>query len=146
MANGFAGMEIETGAGKYLRVKGGDSVDFHIISEHPVKKIVHGFGAGRVICIGADKNCPACVEGETPKQRWLINVWDRKDSKVKIYEFGPSIAKQFKALAEMLAEDQKTVNDVDIRIKAEGSGMDTEYTVMQKAAGPDVGEVEEWPL
>lgn len=131
----FLNMEVDTGVGKYLRVKGGDTVDLHVLSESPLQISVHGFGKDRVSCMG--EGCSMCLEGATPKIRWVVNVFDRKDKVVKIFEFGPSIARQIKAIAEMLNESQQTVHHIDLRIKAEGSGMDTDYTVLHRPmAGP----------
>lgn len=129
MSDGYVGMEIETGGGKYLRCKSGEVVQFHILSEHPKKILTHGFGKERLSCTG--EGCHTCEEGAAPKQRWLINVWDRKGKAVKIFEFGPQIASQLKNIAEMLAENQQTVQDVDIRIKTEGANLDTEHFVNQ---------------
>jgi hypothetical protein len=131
----YTNIEIE--GGKFLKIESGKPVDIHILSESPVKRVIHGFGADKINCSG-NENCPACNEGEIPKQRWLTNVYDRTDKKVKIFEFGTSIARQIKAIAEMLEESQQTIHDVDLRIKAEGSGMAKEYTVMQK---PMVGKL-----
>lgn len=130
----FADMKIE--GGKFLKIESGQSVDIHILSEAPVKQVIHGFGADKLTCVG--DGCHMCEEGETPKQRWIINVWDRKDKKVKIFEFGSTIARQIKAIAEMLKEDGQTVNTIDLRIKAEGSKPNITYTVMQK---PATGEI-----
>jgi hypothetical protein len=127
----FTDIKIE--GGKFLKIDSGESVDIHILSQEPVKQVIHGFGMDKVNCIG--KNCNMCEEGETPKQRWLVNVWDRKDQKVRVFEFGPAIARQIKAIAEMLQESKQTVHDVDFRIKAEGSGLNKEYTVIQKPMG-----------
>jgi hypothetical protein len=130
----FTDMKIE--GGKFLKIEGGQTVDIHVLSKEPVKQVNHGFGQEKVSCSGA--NCQLCEEGETAKQRWLINVYDRREKKVKIYEFGPSIARQIKAIAEMLSESSQTIHSVDLRIKAEGEGINKEYTVMQK---PSAGEV-----
>lgn len=131
---GFTDMKIE--GGKFLKIEGGETADIHILSQEPTKQIIHGFGQEKLNCAGV--NCHMCEEGETPKQRWLINIYDRRDKKVKIFEFGASIARQIKAIAEMLAESQQTVHHVDLRIKAEGSGINKEYTVMQKPISGDI--------
>ncbi len=130
----FADMKIE--GGKFLKIESGETVDIHILSKEPVKQVIHGFGQEKLACSGSD--CHMCAEGETAKQRWLVNVFDRKDKKVKIFEFGPTIARQIKNIAEMLEESEQTIHDVDLRIKAEGSGLNKEYTVMQK---PISGEI-----
>jgi len=136
MSNSYSGLKIE--GGKYLKIKGGDTADIHILSEHPKSVKVHGFGQERLDCPG--DGCNMCESGETPKQRWMVNVFDRKDSKVKVYEFGTTVARQIKNIAEMLEESQQTVHHVDLRIKAEGAGINIEYTVMQK---PMSGEIPE---
>lgn len=130
----FTDLKIE--GGKYLKIDGGDTVDIHILSKEPVKQVIHGYGQEKLTCSG--EQCHLCEEGETPKQRWLVNVLDRRDRKVKIFEFGTSIARQIKAIAEMLAESQQTVHHVDLRIKAEGSGLNKEYTVIQKPMGGEI--------
>lgn len=127
----FTDMKIE--GGKFLKIESGETVDIHVLSDAPVKQVIHGFGQDKLSCSGS--NCHLCADGETPKQRWLVNVFDRRDKKVKIFEFGTAIARQIKAIAEMLEEGKQTVHDVDLRIKAEGSGMNKEYTVMQKPVG-----------
>lgn len=122
------GLKID--GGKFLKIEGGETVDIHILSTEPVKQVIHGFGQEKLTCSGP--GCHMCAEGENPKQRWLVNVLDRRDSKVKIFEFGTTIARQIKAIAELLDESKQTINNIDLRIKAEGSGINKEYTVLQK--------------
>lgn len=124
---GFNDMDIPESEGKFLKVKGGTVVQFHIISESPKRFLVHGFGKVRIACAG--DACVPCNEGEQAKHRWMINVFDRGSNTVKIFEFGQQIASQIKNIAETLSENQQTVKDVDIRIKADGDGMDREYFV-----------------
>lgn len=134
MSNAYADMDIPESGGIFLKVKGGESVDIHILSTEPMKKIVHGWGKNRTSCMG--ERCHDCDEGAKPKTRWMINILDRKDNSVKIYEFGAAIARQIRDIADMLREDGKTIHDIDLRIKAEGTGKETEYTVMNRPAGP----------
>lgn len=136
MNNEYANMDIKEGGGQYLKISGGETADINILSPHPIKKVVHGLGKTTTNCLG-DK-CEHCQAGEKPRQRWIINVWDRKDKTVKLFEFGPMIAKQIKDNAEMLRDENKTVHEVDFRIKCTGSGMDTEYTVMRKELGEPI--------
>lgn len=132
---GYNDMNIE-GGGKFLKIEGGSYVDIHILDRNPKSIKIHGGGKDRVTCVGVA--CASCEAGETAKQRWLTNVFDRKEKKVKIFEFGTSIARQIKSIAEMLAETQETVHDIDFRIKAEGSGLNKTYTVIQKAAADGI--------
>ncbi len=130
--NGFTSLEIEASS-DYLRTKSGETVTFHILSEQPKKENAHWVGPDggkkeKKACIG--KNCEFCMDGNIAKQRWTCDVLDRKDGKAKKFEFGAMIAGQIKNIAELLAENQQTVHDVDIRIKTTGSGLETEYSVL----------------
>lgn len=124
---GFTDIEIE-GSGDYIKPTAGSVVTFHILSQTPDKQIIHWDKKKKVPCFG--KDCELCAAGDKPKQRWTIDAWDNKEQKVKKFEFGSMIASQFKSIAEMLAENQQTIHQVDIRIKTTGSGLETEYSVL----------------
>ena len=124
---GYADIAIESSS-DYIKLTPGEAVAFHILSESPSKAVVHWVNRQRTVCSG--KDCEVCAEGNKPKQRWTCDVWDRKEKRVKKFEFGASIAGQIRSIAEMLAENQQTVRDVDIRVKTTGSGLETEYSVL----------------
>lgn len=123
----FKDLDIE-GNSDYLKLTAGVPVTFHILSRVPKKQSVHWIDKKKNVCIG--KGCEHCLNADKPKQRWSSDVYDRKDSKVKKLEFGPQIAGQFKAIAEMMAENQQTIHQTDIRIKTTGSSLETEYSVL----------------
>lgn len=127
----FTDLDIEGGS-DYVKLVAGSVVTFHILSQTPDKKVIHWVDKKKVVCEG--KGCEKCLNGDKPKQRWTCDVWDRKDQKVKKLEFGSMIASQFKAIAEMLAESQQTIHDIDIRIKTTGSGLETDYSVLNVPA------------
>lgn len=123
----FANMEIES-SGDYLKLTAGNVVTFNILSKTPAKSVVHWVNKKKENCIG--NGCDFCLQDNKPKQRWIIDVWDRKEQKVKKLEFGSMIAGQLKSIAEMLAETQQDIHDVDIRVKTTGSSLETEYSVL----------------
>jgi len=129
----FIDLTIE-GSSDYLKLTAGTVVTFNILTRSPSKEVIHWENKKKALCSG--KDCDMCAEGNKPKQRWTIDVWDRKDFKVKKFEFGASIASQLKSIAEMMAESNQTIHDTDIRIKTEGSGIDTEYSVLHVPKGP----------
>ena len=56
------------------------------------------------------------------QERFKTNVLDRKDGKVKIWEFGGrGCRSKLRGIAQMLAESEETVHSVDFRITATGS-------------------------
>lgn len=132
---GFTDIEVDSG-GDYIELIGGTVVSFHILSASPQKDVIHWKDRKKSSCIG--KGCELCAEGNKAKQRWTIEVFDRKDQKVKKLEFGAMIATQLKAIAEMLAENHQTVRDIDIRIKTTGSGLETEYNVINTPMGGEI--------
>lgn len=125
---GYTDIEVDGGS-DYVKLTAGNVVTVHILSPTPDKKVIHWSDKKKVSCLGS-KDCELCLQGDRPKQRWTIDVWDNKDQKVKKLEFGSMIAGQLRAIAEMLAENQQTVHDVDIRIKTTGSALETEYNVL----------------
>lgn len=127
--SGYSDMDIDGGSGDYLRLKSGEVVTFNILSRTPEKNVIHWIDKKKTNCLGKDA-CDFCAEGNKPKQRWTITVWDRKEQKEKKLEFGPAIASHIKAVAEMQAENQQTIHQTDIRIKTSGSGLETEYAVL----------------
>jgi hypothetical protein len=131
----FDNMEINAG-GKFLRVKGGETVDIHILDQHPIKKVVHWINEQKSDCGG--NVCLDCSEGVPQQERWLTNVWDRKEKKVKIFEFGAMVAIGIRNIAKLLAEDGHTIHSVDLRIIATGSGKSTKYQVLQKVSAGDL--------
>ena len=127
-------IQIEN-TGKFLKIEGGSFVDIHILDEHPKKELVHGGGKDRVDCMG--EGCNLCDDPDTSdemrrQERFKTNVLDRKDGKVKIWEFGGGVAGQVRGIAQMLAESEETVHSVDFRITATGSQKSKRYTVIQK--------------
>lgn len=131
----YADLEIG-GSGDYIKLVAGNPVTLNILTRKPNKEIIHWENKKKTACLG-DK-CDMCAEGNKPKQRWVVDVYDRKDSKVKKFEFGASIASQLKSIAEMMAETGKTIHGTDVRIKTEGSGLETAYSVLPVPMGSPI--------
>ncbi len=124
----FTDLDVSSGGGDYIKLVAGTPITFHILSQNPEKSIVHWKDKKKKNCTGPD--CDMCAEGDKPKHRWIIDVWDNKESKMKKFEFGSMIATQLKAIAEMMDENKQTIHDTDIRVKTTGSGLETEYSVL----------------
>jgi len=140
--SGYADLDVESSS-DYLKLVSASAVNFNILSRNPQKQVIHWIDKKKSSCLGT-KNCEYCLQGDKPKTRWTIDVFDRKEQKVKKLEFGAMIATQFKAIAEMLAESNQTIHDVDIRIKTVGTGLETEYSVLNMPlAAPVPVEIEE---
>lgn len=133
----FTDMDIEGGNSEFLKLTSGTVVNIHILSPSPTKSVIHWENKKKVNCLGGSA-CELCLNGDRPKQRWTCDVWDRKDKTVKKFEFGSMIASQLKAIAEMMAESQKTIHDTDIRIKTTGSNLETEYSVLHVPATDEI--------
>lgn len=127
MSDAYTEMEVE-GGGDYIKLTAGNVVTLHILSPKPDKSIIHWVNKKKSNCMG--KECEFCANGDKPKTRWLIDVFERKEQKVKKFEFGNMVASQLKSIAEMMAENQQTIHDTDIRIKTTGAGLETEYSVL----------------
>lgn len=112
-------MKLQNGINQ-LRIVGKPSlVDIHW------EKGVDGSNK-KIICPGA--GCPICKAGHVPMNRYQVQVVDRADSKVKVLEGGPTIFNSIKAYA--MDPDYGDPTTYDLKIKKEGSGRETKYTVV----------------
>lgn len=127
MSDAYTDLDADTG-GDYVKLSAGNVVTLHILSQKPEKSVIHWVNKKKSSCIGEE--CENCANGDKPKKRWVADVWDRKEQKVKKLEFGSMIASQLKGIAELQAEGQKTIHDTDIRIKTTGAELTTEYNVL----------------
>jgi hypothetical protein len=80
----------------------------------------------RVVCPGV--GCPVCKAGHVPQKKFQVLVIDRADKKLKILEGGVSIFKQIKELA--MDPDYGDPSKYDVKIKKEGQGRETKYTIL----------------
>ncbi|MNC12199.1 hypothetical protein D3C81_742260 [compost metagenome] len=80
----------------------------------------------KVVCPGA--GCPVCKAGHVPMARFQVLAINRKTNKVEILEGGPKIFGEFKQYA--MDPDYGDPSKYDFKIKKEGSGRETKYTVM----------------
>lgn len=80
----------------------------------------------RIVCLGA--GCPICKAGHVPQKKFQVLVIDRADGKLKILEGGNSIFRQIKDYA--MDADYGDPSKYDIKIKKEGSGRETKYTIV----------------
>ena len=90
----------------------------------------------KVVCPGV--GCPICKEGHVPQKRFQVLVIDRTDSKIKILEGGVSIFKQIKDIA--MDPDYGDPTFYDLKIKKEGQGRETKYSVL---ASPNKSQLSE---
>jgi hypothetical protein len=80
----------------------------------------------KVICPGA--GCPVCKAGKVPMARYQVQVINRKTNDVEVLEGGPRI---FGAVKEFAMDpDYGDPTKYDLKIKKEGSGRETKYTVI----------------
>lgn len=88
----------------------------------------------KIICLGT--NCPICKKGKVPMQRFQVLAINRKTNKVEILESGPKIFGEIKQYA--VDPDYGDPTKYDFKIKKEGSGRETKYTVMASPKKTDL--------
>jgi hypothetical protein len=91
----------------------------------------------KVVCPGA--GCPICKAGHAPMSRYQVKVIDRgeKDEiKVKVLEGGPTIFNSIKAFA--MEPEYGDPTKYDVKIKKDGSGRETKYTVVASPKKTDL--------
>lgn len=124
-------MKLETGSkGNRVRIVSNPSeIDVHW------EKDVNG-GNHRIVCAGS--KCLFCERGEKPQTRYQMLVLDKNNwnpekgygsdgAQVKVLEVGRSVITAIKQFA--LDPDYGNPTTYDLKIKKEGSGRDTRYSV-----------------
>jgi hypothetical protein len=129
---------------KFLKIESGEPHDIRLLDANPVESFKHNGGPNGklekpVECMGED-TCALCQEGHEPNQRFTANVFDHLRKKVMLWEYGPAIAKQLKAIAVALKEEQKSIMDFDLKVSAEGSGLQKKTTITPRTSSRPVPE------
>lgn len=137
---GYSDVIIKSNS-KFLKIDAGAPHDVRILDEAPTEAYKHSTNAGPVACVGPDK-CFKCQGGDAPMQKFITNVYDFLSSRVLLWEYGGGVAKQLKAIAQTLSEENRDILLVDLKIDVVGSGKDKRYTVTPRmnarAVPPDL--------
>jgi len=89
-----------------------------------------------VFCQGG---CILCQQGEKGHLRYAVNVLDKADGKVKLWEFG----RRVKVAIQTIAEDYGNPNEYDLIITRKGTNAnDTVYTVIPAREAKPLTEAE----
>lgn len=122
----FSNLEIKSSS-KFLKIEAGAPQDVRLLQDTPMERRIHGFGATANECDG--ETCGFCSQGDEPKQRFSVNIYNHTAKRVMVWEFGPGIAKQLKLISQTVEEDQKNILEVDLKVEAEGSGQSKKYKI-----------------
>ncbi len=122
---------------KFLKIEAGEPHDIRLLNPEPVEIYSHQIpNAKPEPCQGAV--CQFCEKGDEPRQRFLTNVYDHNSKKVKVLEYGASIGKQLKEIYKTLLEENRQINDVDLKISATGSNLSKRYQVTPRGTSKPV--------
>lgn len=139
---GYSDLSVKSNS-LFLKVEAGAPKDLRLLEETPTEILRHTINTGGAIksfdCSGPE-TCAYCKEGdhEPAKQRFVTNIWDHGSKRVMLFEFGAAIAKQLKSIALALAEEDRDIMDVDLRIEATGSGLSKKYSVTPRMTAREV--------
>lgn len=120
---------------KFLKIEPGQPHDIRVLNESPIEQYKHTGDDKPVLCKGP--TCALCEE-EDPIQKFITNIYDHGMKKVLLWEYGGGVAKKLKAVANTLAEESKSINDVDLKVEATGSGMQKRYEVTPRMTSKEV--------
>lgn len=137
----YGAMDISSGGGKYLKVESGKPVTIHVLtkSENIHTKKVYYDGKKYIEILKGD----ILPEGMKEETRYSIQVFDRADQTVKVFEFGPNIAIGIRETARVLEMDGQTIHDVDLHISRVSDKPIRYQVVQRKNAGPIPLEIDE---
>ena len=120
----FKDAKIEAGNSLFLTLKDGIN-RIRIVSEEVV--VWKAYAERK--CVGIYTN-PQEAHAYNAKQRFNFWVIDRADNQMHILDAGPAIIGPIKDLANDADYGFDTVPNYDIKITKRGSGLDTEYSVL----------------
>src|SRR2546430_1446043 len=123
----YANLEIRQSS-RFLKIEQGQPMVIRLIDADPVEAMRHSTGKIMVDCRGSEL-CELCQDGDEPTQRFITNVYNHTLHKPQIFEYGPMIAKKFQKIAVNLEEEGKSIMDFDLKLEAEGVGMQKKYEV-----------------
>jgi len=116
----------------YFNMKDGEKVQFRLLTS-PYRVWLHRIEVGKVghpaTCPGVD-DCPAHEAGQKAKRVMACIVLDRRDGKVKLWEFSNTTLGKIQTVNETvkaLRPDLVDPRQYDMRIDRKGVKLDTEY-------------------
>lgn len=121
-------VSVETSTGLFLTFKEGEN-RIRIVSK-PYSYMVHWIEDAtgtnrRVNC--AMEGCPACADGNNPRQKYMIRVIDRETDEVKVVDAGVQIVGQLKALVD--DPEWGKLSDYDVKVIRGKKNTQPLYTV-----------------
>lgn len=130
---------------KFLKIEANAPAVIRLLDENPVEVLKHSTGKIMIECKG--DVCPMCSDGDEPKQKFIVNVYNHTLHKVQLFEYGQMIGKGFQKIAVNLAEEDKNIMDFDLKLEAEGSGLQTRYSVTARTTSLPVPEgLQKFPI
>lgn len=119
----------------YFHLEDGESVDFRFMME-PIRRWVHKITVNKkqypASCIESPTKCPAHQKGMKAQRVMAANVLDRRDGKVKLYEFSNKSLEKINSVMDTvktLRPEFETPLMFDIKISRKGKGKeDTTYS------------------
>lgn len=149
--------DIQTGSSQqvdYMKLKDGANI-LRIVG-NPSQLAIHwevttDGARKKVLCTG-NSDCILCEHGAKSQKRYQMLVIDKNENwdvqeqkytgtpKVKILEVGSSVIKQIKDYA--MDKEYGDPKKYDIKIKKEGTGKDTRYSVVPGRNSSDLTQVE----
>lgn len=123
----YGDVSIKTNS-KFLKIEAGNPRDIRLMNETPTELFKHQrTGQAPAPCGGS--MCDYCIKGDQPMQKFMTNVYDHKDQKVMLWEYGTGVAKQLRAIDGALEEEGRSIMNADLKIEATGAGKEKRYTI-----------------
>lgn len=136
----YADTEIKQSS-KFTKIDQGSPMVLRLLDNPPFEVMKHTIkgavdGKFQVPCKGDD--CELCQDGLEPTQKFTTNVYNHTLKKIQLFEYGTMIAKAIKKIAINLEEEEKDIMDFDLKVEAEGVGLNKKYTVTPRTTAQPV--------
>lgn len=132
---------------EFFRLKDGEQASIRIVGSGRPKDIFkHKFTIEgktyHATCPGKSAACPACVAGHKLSHANVITVLDRRDSRIKFWEFSNEKKRDIAALVEH--KEYGDPRNYDLVVSRRGKGLtDTRYTLFPSPNRTPLSEAEQ---
>lgn len=123
---------------KFLKIEAGAPVEVRLLNPEPLEVYDHNFKPPQKAERCEGEECQYCEAGNEPVQRYMTNVFDHGNGKVKIWKYGPMIGKQLVEIYRTLKEEGRAITDTDLKVSAEGSNLTKKYKVLPRGTSKPV--------
>jgi len=132
--------EVNVRSGNFLKIEPNKPAVIRLLDKAPYSLRKHWDQAKKTSIVCNGEGCTLCAEGHEPRQTWAANVYSHDQSKVLVFEWGPSVMKILKTIDTDLEKQGIKIEDTDLSVSKSGTGLETKYAVVPRMKSMSIPE------